>query len=155
MKLVSACLAGINCKYDGRNKCIRNLKEELKRGNLIPLCPEQLGGLPTPRSPSGILNGVGKDVISGKCRIINKKGEDVTKQFLKGVKEVMRIVKLMNITEAILKRTSPCCGVGKTWQMSVSKGKYKNTLVSGDGVLTALLTKNKIKVLSESDLSKN
>lgn len=129
MKLVSACLVGINCKWDGKNKCIPKLREQFLKGELLPVCAEQLGGLTTPRSPSGILNGTGKDVIESKCKVINKKNEDVTKQFLKGAEEILKIAKDMNIKEAILKKTSPSCGVGKTWQMN---DELKNTLVDGD-----------------------
>lgn len=152
MKLVSPCLVGMNTRYDGKSKSISKLEKMLEKGELVPLCAEQLGGLKTPRTPCGIFGGTGKDVLCGKCRVVNKKGEDVTKQFVKGAEEVLSVVKKMGIKEAILKKTSPSCGVGKTWQMSKVDGKYKNTLVDGDGVLTALLKKNGIKVVSEKDL---
>ena len=153
MKIVSACLCGINCKWDNKSKRIAKLEKELKEGKLIPLCAEQLGGLTTPRSPSGILNGTGKDVLCGKCKVINKKGEDVTRQFIKGAEEVLRIAKKLNIKEVVLKKTSPSCGVGKTWCMKQDKsGKLSNHLIDGDGVSTALLKNNKIKVISEQDI---
>ncbi len=152
MKIVSACLVGINCKWDGKNKCIPKLKKQFLNGELLPLCAEQLGGLPTPRAPSGILNGTGKEVIDGTCKVINKNKEDVTKQFVMGAYEILNIAKEAGITEAILKKTSPSCGVGKTWQMSEEGGELSNNLVDGDGVLTALLKKNGIKVISEEDI---
>jgi uncharacterized protein YbbK (DUF523 family) len=152
MKIVSACLVGINCKWDGKNKCIPKLKEKFLKSELLPLCAEQLGGLPTPRNPSGILNGTGEDVICGKCKVVNNKGEDVTKEFVKGAQEILRIAKETGIKEAILKKTSPSCGIGKTWQMSKIEGKFSNELVDGNGVLTALLKQNGIKVISEKDI---
>ena len=152
MKIISACLVGINCKWDGKNKCIPKLREQFLKGELLPLCAEQLGGLSTPRAPSGILGGTGKEVITGECKVINSNKEDVTKQFLKGAYKILDIAKVMGIKEAILKKTSPACGVGKTWKMSEVKGELSNTLVEGDGVLTALLRKNGITVSSEQDL---
>ena len=153
MKLVSACLVGINCKWNGKNEYNEKLRQEFLDGKLLPLCAEQLGGLPTPRAPSGILDGTGKDVICGNCRMVNNYGEDVTKQFTRGAYEILNVVKDMGIQEAILKKTSPSCGVGKTWQMSKEEDKYVNNLVDGNGVLTALLKENGIKVYSEEDFS--
>lgn len=152
MRIVSACLVGINCLYNGKNKCHEKIRKMFENGDLIPVCPEQMGGLPTPRTPQGILNGTGIDVIEGNHKVINKKGEDVTKQFLKGANEILNIAKSLGIKEAILKKTSPACGVGKTWQMSKNNGKLKNTLVDGDGVLTALLKRNNIKILTEEEI---
>lgn len=151
MKIVSACLVGINCKWDGKNKLVLKLVKELKTGKLLPLCPEQLGGLPTPRPPCGILNATGGEVIAGKAKVIDCKGENHTRKFLKGSREVLRIAKELGVKEAVLRKASPCCGVGKTWQMRKRKNGYKNYLVNGDGVLTALLRKNGIKVLSERE----
>jgi len=152
MKIVSACLVGINCRWNRTSWAIPKLVKELKEGKIIPLCPEQLGGLPTPRSPAGIFNGTGDDVLAGKKVVLNKKGEDITEPFLKGSQEVLKIAKMLGIKEAVLKRTSPCCGVGKVWRKSRKGKKLSNKLVSGDGVLTALLKKNGIKVISEKDL---
>ncbi len=152
LKLVSPCLIGISTKYDGKSKSIPELVNLFENGELIPLCAEQLGGLPTPRTPAGILNGTGQDVLSGKCKVVNKRGEDVTEQFLRGAQEVLAAVERLGIEEAYLKRTSPSCGVGKTWQMRKCAKCYKNNLVNGDGVLTALLKKNGIKVYHENDL---
>jgi len=145
-------LVGINCRWNGTSSRIPKLIKELKEGKVLPFCPEQLGGLLTPRSPAGILNGVGGDVLTGKTKVINKKGDNLTRQFLKGAREVLRIANEIGVKEAVLKKTSPCCGVGKVWRMSRENGKLRNRLVDGDGVLTALLKKNGIKVISERDL---
>ena len=152
MKIVSACLVGINCRWNGKGESIPGLVKEFQQGKLLPICPEQLGGLSTPRSPAGVLNASGDDVLSGKTVVVNKEGEDVTEQFLKGANEVLRIAKRLGIKGAVLKRTSPCCGVGKVWRMSRKNGRFSNRLVNGDGVLTALLKKNGIQVTSEKDL---
>jgi uncharacterized protein YbbK (DUF523 family) len=154
LKICSACLVGIKCKWDGKSKPTLKLIEMLKKGNLLPLCPEQLGGLTTPRPPCGILHGTGVDVIEGKADVIDKKMRVYTKQFIKGAEEVLRLAKNFSIDEAILKSTSPCCSSGgKVWQISKQEtGKYVNKLVPGDGVLTALLKKNGIGVKSEKDI---
>lgn len=151
MKIVSACLVGINCKWNGKSNPAPKLIREFKAGKLLAICPEQFGGLTIPRSPCGILNATGKEVIDNQARVVDHKGKDYTQEFLKGSKRVLRIVKELNIKEAILKRTSPSCGVGKTWQMKKQDNKYKNRLVDGDGVLTALLKRNGLKVISEKD----
>jgi uncharacterized protein YbbK (DUF523 family) len=135
--LVSACLLGVNCKYDGssnKNKKVLELKDHYI---LIPICPEILGGLPTPREPSE---------QKGK-RVITKSGKDVTKYFAKGAKEVLKICKILKIKKAILKQKSPSCGCGKIYD-----GTFSGKIVRGDGILTKLLKKNRIRVLSEEDL---
>lgn len=82
MKIVSACLAGINCMWNGESKLCQEVIDLVKQGKAIPICPEQLGGLKTPRIPQEIQNGTGEDVLDGKCKVVNKNGEDVTKQFI-------------------------------------------------------------------------
>lgn len=135
--------------FNGKNKLVPKLEKEFKSGKLLPLCPEQLGGLSTPRLSCGILDGTGEDVLSGKSKVINHHGKNLTKKFLKGSKEVLNIAKKLRINKAILKRTSPCCGAGKTWQMKKSGDTYKNRLVNGNGVLAALLKESGIEVTNE------
>lgn len=151
MKLISACLLGIRCQYTGKSDKI-NLSNKLDLHKCIPVCAEQLGGLPTPRIGSGIFYGTGDDVIRGKCKVLNKKGKDVTKQFLKGADEVLKIAKRHNVNEAILRDGSPACGINKTWQMRLEEGKYRNYRVDGAGVLGALLKKEGIKLTSHKEL---
>lgn len=150
--IVSACLAGVNCRWDGGSRPCEEIINLVRMGKALPICPEQLGGLPVPRSPAGVLNGTGEDVLSGETIVTDKKGQNITKQFLKGSREVLKIAKKLGIKEAVLKRTSPCCGVGKVWRMSRKGNKLSNKLVDGDGVLTALLKKNGITVKSEKDI---
>ena len=108
-----------------------------KREILIPVCPEQLGGLPTPREPSE---------QKGK-KVVTKLGKDVTKNFKNGAKEVLKLAKRFNIKEAILKQRSPSCGCGQIYD-----GTFTGTIIKGDGVTAALLKKNRIKIISEEDL---
>lgn len=109
MTLVSACLVGIRCRYDGQAYPIDYIIELVKKGRAIPICPEQLGGLPIPRSPCQINENAGL-VFEGKMKIIDADGFDRTKNFIKGAKETLRIAKLLKINEAILKDKSPSCG---------------------------------------------
>ncbi len=147
MKLVSACLLGIKCRFDGKSKPDNKIIKLLKKEIFIPICPEQLGGLETPRAPQEIQGCSGEKVLDGKCKVLNKNGEDVTKQFVLGAKETLRIARLLNIKEAILKQKSPSCGCGQTYD-----GTFSNKFIKGNGVTTALLKRNNIKVISEEDL---
>jgi uncharacterized protein YbbK (DUF523 family) len=152
VKLVSACLIGVNCRYDGGNKLNDKVIKLLEGEELIPVCPEQLGGLPTPREPSGILKGDGEDVIDGRSKVYNAKGEDVTENFVNGAREVLKLARLYGIKDAILKQQSPSCGCGKTQQMRYENGKYISCPVEGDGVTAALLKRNNIRIATEEDL---
>lgn len=103
MVLLSACLLGIRCRYDGKRLRISESVKKLK--NPLLLCPEQLGGLPTPRIPAEV-----KKTRHGTIRVINQNGEDVTEAFIRGAKEVMKVVKFFDIKKAYLKEDSPSCG---------------------------------------------
>ena len=134
MKIVSACLAGVCCRYDGEVRPCEAIVAMVRRGEAIPVCPEQLGGLPTPR--------VGAERCGSK--VINMNGDDVTAQFERGAAEGLRIAQLVGCTEAILKAKSPSCGCGKVYD-----GSFSRTLIDGDGVFAALLKKNGIKIVTE------
>lgn len=137
MIFVSACLVGINCKYNGGNNYNEKIFNMVKEGKAIPICPEQLGGLSTPRDPTEIKN------INGKIYAINNKGNDVTVQFERGANEVLKLAKSLNIKKAILQPRSPSCGIGKIYS-----GDFDNKLIDGDGMLVQLLKENGIEVLS-------
>lgn len=147
MKLISACLCGVNCAWNGKTKISPKALELIKSGELIPVCPEQLGGLGTPRTPQEIHNGSGDDVLAGRCKVINKEGKDVTVQFIKGAEETLKIAKLVGAKEFIAKSKSPSCGCGLTYD-----GTFSSTLIQGDGVTTALLKQNGIKVINSEDI---
>jgi len=146
MKIVSACLIGINCNWKGENKLNQKIFEEFRKGNLYPICPEVLGGQPTPRLNAEIKGGTGLDVLEGRAKVVEINGKDVTERFIKGAQEVLRIAKTIGAKEAILKARSPSCGCGKTYD-----GTFSHSLVDGDGVTCALLRKNGIKVYTEED----
>ena len=135
--LVSACLLGIDVKYDGTNNKNDKVLEYIKDKEIIPICPEVMGGLSTPRIPSEIIGD----------KVINKEGEDVTNNFYKGAEEVLKLCKLFNIKKAILKKKSPSCGVGLIYD-----GTFTNNLVEGYGVTAKILKENGIELLTEDDL---
>ena len=147
MKLCSACLLGIKCRYDGKifsNKKVLSLS---KKEILIPICPEQFGGQATPRPNAEIIGGDGYDILNNKAKVIEPNGNDVTKYFIEGAQEVLKIAKLYDIKEAILKQRSPSCGSSQIYD-----GTFSKKLINGNGVTTALLKNNGLKVISEEDL---
>lgn len=135
--LVSACLLGVNCRYDGKGQLIEPLLPLLKEHALIPICPEQLGGLPTPR--------IAAERIQDK--VITKSGQDVTAAFTKGAEEALKLAKLYNCDLAILKERSPSCGAKQIYD-----GSFTGKLVEGMGVTATLLTQNGIHVIGESEI---
>ena len=147
MYLISACLCGVNCKYNGLNNLNDKCLELLRKGEALLVCPEQLGGLNTPRIPSETL-GNAKDIIElNKGKVINKEGKDVTKEFLKGAKEALKIAKEANIKKAILKESSPSCGSNFVYD-----GSFTGNKIKGKGITTYLLEKEGIEIISEKDL---
>ena len=141
MILVSACLVGINCKYSGGNNYNKKVFDLVKEGKAIPICPEQLGGLNTPRKP------VELKVINGKRYAIDNEGNDLTENFERGALEVLNLAKNLNINKAILQPRSPSCGVNKIYS-----GNFDNKLVDGNGILTELLKQNGIDVLTPNEI---
>lgn len=145
--LVSACLLGINCKYNGKNNRNPEVLELSKEVNLIPVCPEQLGGLSTPRDRAEIEGGDGREVVEGKVGVFSEKGKEVTSCFVKGAWETLRIAQLLGVKEALLKSRSPSCGSSYIYD-----GSFTGNLKEGQGVTAALLKKNGFRVLSEEEL---
>jgi uncharacterized protein YbbK (DUF523 family) len=137
MKIVSACLCGINCNYKGQSKPNQAVINMVKAGKAIPICPEILGGLSTPRTAAE----------QRGDKVFTKNGVDVTAEFERGSEEGLKIAKLCNCKEGILKARSPSCGCGKIYD-----GNFSEKLIDGDGVFTKLLKKNGIKVITEEDL---
>lgn len=136
--LVSACLLGLACRYDGKSKPCEDVIKLTEKYNLIPFCPEVMGGLPTPRHPSEIV----------EDRVINIIDEDVTAQYKKGAEEALKIAKMYNCKYAILKEKSPSCGSG-----IIHNGEFDGGYIDGDGITARLLKENGIKVLGESDIN--
>ncbi len=109
--LISACLLGVNCRYDGQSKSYPPLYRIIKHLRLVPVCPEQLGGLPTPRKPAEIKGGDGLAVLLGRAQVLNNQGEDVSEAFIRGAREVLKLAQILKIQGAILKSRSPSCGL--------------------------------------------
>ncbi len=135
--LISACLLGLSCRYDGeyREYDLKNLREKF---NLIPICPEIYGGLPTPRVPSE---------IQGE-KVVNRNGDDVTAQYEKGAQEALKLAKLYNAKYALLKAKSPSCGKNEVYD-----GSFTATLVDGEGVTARLLRENGLVIFTENEVN--
>jgi len=127
--LISSCLVGLCTRYDGTIKAHPACLSEIGATHWIPVCPEQLGGLPTPREAADIVGGDGKDVLAGTARVLTKSGIDLTAEFVLGAKQILQIAQLQNISMAFLKARSPSCAV---------QGKM--------GVTAALLQENGIEL---------
>jgi uncharacterized protein YbbK (DUF523 family) len=136
--LVSGCLLGIGCRYDGKICASPGLICFASSANLIPICPEQLGGLSTPRPSATIAGGDGDDVLSGCARVVNIKGEDVTDAYKRGAEESLRLARLTGAGIALLRERSPSCGLSTPY--CESKTGF------GRGVTAALLHSYGIKV---------
>lgn len=146
-RLVSACLLGVNCRYDGQNELNEKVTRLAAQEVLIPVCPEQLGGLGTPRESMGIIGGGGSEVLDGKARVVDRSGKDVTENLVRGAEEVLKIAKSLGVKDAILKAKSPSCGCGK-----IHSGAFSDMLVKGNGVTAELLKRNGIHVITEDNL---
>ncbi len=142
--LVSACLLGVACRYNGSSGRNDRVIEFMKDRRFVPVCPESLSGLPFPRPPAEFDHGDGTTVRSGKNKIVMHDGADVTKYFLKGAAECIKMSRLARATDAVLKDRSPSCGVYQVY----NSGK----LVRGVGVLTAMLLMEGVAVQSERDM---
>jgi uncharacterized protein YbbK (DUF523 family) len=136
--LVSACLLGVPCRYDGTGKLEESLEILMQKHHLVPICPEVFGGLPTPRDPAERI----------EDKILTKSGEDVTKYYEIGACEILKLAKMFNCKYAVLKERSPSCGYGKIYD-----GTFSGNLVKGNGVLAELLLENGITLIGESDKS--
>lgn len=146
MYLISACLCGVNCKYNGGNNFNEKCLELFESGKGILICPEEIGGLSTPRLPAEIKGEV-NGILIEKSKIINNKDEDVSENFIRGAKEVLKIAKEKNIHKAILKEGSPSCGVNFIYD-----GNFNGNKINGCGLTTYILKENGINVISEEQL---
>ena len=136
--LVSACLLGVSCRYDGQHKEYPLMDELCRRHEVVPVCPEIFGGLPTPRVPAE---------RQGQ-RVVTKTGGDVTAEYRRGAEEAVRLGKTLGCTVAVLKERSPSCGSGEIYD-----GTFTGTLTNGFGVAAERLTAAGIRVIGESELA--
>lgn len=136
--LVSACLLGQSCRYDGESKPHEAAKKLAECCHVIPVCPEIMGGLPTPRTPAE------------RCgeRVMNRDGEEVTAQYCRGAEETLRLARLLDCDTAILKEKSPSCG-----SREIYDGSFTKSLRPGFGVTAELLKENGIRVIGESQIA--
>lgn len=121
--------------------------ELLRQGRAVLVCPEQLGGLPTPRPEAEIEFGTGEDVVKGEARVLDINGADVTSNYLRGAREALKAARLSGATTAILKARSPSCGKDRIYD-----GTFERRLRVGPGVTAALLEAEGLRVISEEDL---
>jgi len=135
--LISACLLGVRCRYDGASKVHPEVQALMERHTLVPVCPEQLGGLPTPRIPA---ERQGETVRT-------REGGDVTEAYCRGAEEVLRLCRVFGCEAAVLKERSPSCGSGEIYD-----GSFTGTLTAGDGVTAQLLKAHGIPVYGESQI---
>lgn len=145
--LVSACLLGVKTRYDGNENFYEDICNYPQGVLLVPVCPEQLGGLPTPRPPVEICGGGGQDIWEGTAAALLENGTDVSANFLAGAQETLKIARLVGAEGAILKTGSPSCGKGY-----IRDGTFQKKWKRGDGVTASLLEKEGIKVYTEENL---
>ena len=147
MYIISACLCGVNCKYNGGNNYNKVCSDLFEEGKAIIICPEQLGGLSTPRIPSELTN-TALNVINGhNGKVISKEGNDVTKNFISGANEAVDIAKRLGIKLAILKDGSPSCGVNYIYD-----GTFTGEKIKGVGLTTQMLKDIGVKVINEDNV---
>ena len=137
MLIISKCLAGCPCRYDGRDNLVPALRALVEAGEAVAVCPEVLGGMPTPRAPSE---------LQPDGRVLNNLGEDVTARFVLGAERALALCRAHGCTGAVLKARSPSCGA-----LAVYDGSFTGTLVSGSGVFARLLLDAGIPVATEED----
>ena len=139
--LISSCLLGLNCRYDGQSKFYPEIENVINRFELVPFCPECYGGLPTPRDAAEIqLNDEG-------IKVVTTRGNDVTKEYENGANSALFLCKKFGITVALLKAKSPSCGKGKIYD-----GTFSANLTDGNGITADLLLKSGIKVYNENEI---
>jgi len=145
--LISACLAGLNVRYNGTNCLDDSVQKLVLEKKAVTVCPELMGGFSTPREPAEIVGGNGEDVLDGKATVIERSGRDVTELYLKGAYATLQKALEVGATQVVLKENSPSCG-----STAIYNGEFNGTKIVGEGVTTALLRRNNIVVLSEENI---
>lgn len=144
--VVSACLLGVCCRHDGRSKPDAALRDRAPGATLVPICPEELGGLGTPRAEADLRGGDGDAVLDGHARVVDATGRDVTAAFVEGARRAAAIARAVGATQAWLTERSPSCG---------TRGTYVDgRLVAGGGVASAALARAGLDVVGIGDPTK-
>jgi len=137
---------GVACRYDGNDNLVSKIEDLLQQEDTVLICPEVLGGLPTPRPSAEIIGGNGDDVLDGKAKVMTKDGEDVTESFVSGAYKALEQIKNLQPEYIILKERSPSCG-----SSTIYTGEFNGNKQTGYGVTTALFKRHGLKVISEED----
>lgn len=137
--LISSCLMGLYCRYDGKQVHFQHIRALMEKYHLIPVCPEIMGGMGTPRNPCERIDN----------RVIDSVGKDVTRYFETGARETLKLAKLYECKYAILKERSPSCGFGKIYD-----GSFSGNLITGNGVAADLLAEEGLTIFGESQIEK-
>ncbi|QDX92664.1 DUF523 domain-containing protein [Brevibacillus laterosporus] len=148
MLLVSSCLAGLNCRYNGSHSLDEKVKELVTQNKAVTVCPELLGGFITPRESAEIVGGNGDDVLRGTAKVVEKSGRDVTHLYIDGAYQTLQLAKQYQATHLVLKENSPSCG-----SHNIYNGHFSNQRIPGQGVTSALLRQEGFIVISENELS--
>ncbi len=146
MLLVSSCLAGLNCRYNGSHSLNEKVKELVDQNKAVMVCPELLGGFITPRESAEIIGGNGSDVLRGTAKVVEKSGRDVTHLYIEGAYQTLQLAKQYQATHIILKENSPSCGSHRIYN-----GQFSNQRIPGQGVTSALLRQEGYIVISENE----
>ncbi|WP_416292407.1 DUF523 domain-containing protein [Paenibacillus illinoisensis] len=147
--LVSSCLAGVACRYNGTASLDEKIQELVAQEQAMMVCPELLGGFSTPREPAEIVGGTGKDVLAGTAQVMERGGRDVTDLYIKGAYQTLEWAKKLDVTCIVLKEFSPSCGT-----QAIYDGRFANHKVQGEGVTSALLRQEGYEVISEIEFMK-
>lgn len=147
MIVVSACLAGYEVRYNGTHSLNDTIQQLLQENKAITVCPELLGGFSTPREPAEIVGGDGEDVLDGRAKVVEKSGRDVTEMYVNGAYITLKKAQEVHATVIVLKEYSPSCG-----SSMIYNGEFIGHKIVGNGVTTALLKRNGLRVISEEAL---
>lgn len=148
MILVSACLLGQNVKYNGGNNACELLQVYEGQGHFVPICPEGFAALPIPRPPMEIQQGTGEDLLAGRVRVLDRTGRDMTESLRLGAQKALALAQKYHAKTAILKESSPSCGVHRIYD-----GSFAGRKIPGSGAAAALLREHGLTLYSEKELT--